>query len=159
MYAIRSYYGDPLLAGTDSFGYTTFRRVSLNVRDGQVGFIVGDDSVDTRLHSLYNAYLDVNIWHAGNCAGISFGTNGYISDCFGMFRSEVDGTFTGNYIVGESETAGFRNFDGQIRTSPLSSAENNRNLVRDLRYVKYRDIGERITVITSYSIHYTKLYD
>lgn len=136
---------DPLLLGTDSFGYTTFRRVSLKVRDGQTGFIIGDDSVDTRRHSLYNAYLDVNIWHTGNCVGISFGTNGYISDCFGMFRSEVDGTFTGNYITGESETSGFRNFDGMIRTSPLSVAENYRNMVRDLRYVKYRDIGERIT--------------
>jgi len=135
---------DPLLAGTDSFGYTTFRRVSLNVRDGQVGFIVGDDSVDTRLHSLYNAYLDLIIWHSGNCVGVSFGTNGYIRDSHGMVRTEVDGTFDGNVITGESETAGFRGFDGIIRTSPLSAGEDYRNLVRDLRYVKYRDIGERI---------------
>ncbi|GAA3407403.1 hypothetical protein ACFFNY_31865 [Paenibacillus hodogayensis] len=136
----------PGTANMPSYGYTTFRNVSLNVRDGQIGILVGDDAYNEAKHEVYNAILEVNIWNSGNSRGIAFGKNGTISDSWGNFRCETppEGQmYTGTFVhVQYPETSGFSNFDGPIRTSHLSGAENWTNTWRDLRYLKLRDIGE-----------------
>ncbi|TXK85316.1 hypothetical protein [Paenibacillus sp. N3.4] len=145
----------PGTANMPSFGYTTFRNVALNVRDGQIGMLVGDDAYNNAPHEIYNAILEVNIWSTGNSIGIGFGKNGTIRDSSGVFRCETppEGTtFTGNFIQSDyPETSGIFNFDGPVRTSHLSKAENWKNTWRDLRYQKLRDIGEPKPGVQNYA--------
>ncbi|WP_409345947.1 hypothetical protein [Paenibacillus sp. MBLB4367] len=136
----------PGTANMPSYGYTTFRNVSLNVRDGQIGMLVGDDAYHNAQHEIYNAILEVNIWTTGNSIGVAFGKNGTIRDSSGIFRCETPpegAPFSGSFFqITYPETSGMFNFDGLVRTSHLSKAEDWRNTWRDLRYQKLRDIGE-----------------
>ncbi|TNJ65386.1 hypothetical protein FE784_15300 [Paenibacillus hemerocallicola] len=145
----------PGTASMDSFGYTTFRNVSLNVRDDQIGILVGDDAYNDAQHEVYNAILEVNIWKTGSSIGVAFGKNGAIRDSSGIFRCEQppEGqSFTGTFIqIQHPETSGFFNFDGPVRTSHLNHAENWKNTWRDLRYQKLRDIGEPKPGVQNYA--------
>ncbi|WP_240419094.1 hypothetical protein [Paenibacillus periandrae] len=145
----------PGTSNMPSYGYTTFRNVSLNVRDGQIGMLVGDDAYNNASHEIYNAILEVNIWTTGSSIGVGFGKNGTIRDSGGMFRCETPpegAAFTGNFIkIDYPETSGMFNFDGSVRTSHLSNAENWKNTWRDLRYQKLRDIGEPKPGVQNYA--------
>ncbi|GAA4849834.1 hypothetical protein GCM10023310_30330 [Paenibacillus vulneris] len=145
----------PGTSNMPSYGYTTFRNVSLNVRDGQIGMLVGDNTYNNAQHEIYNAILEVNIWTSGGSIGIGFGKNGTIRDSSGMFRCETppEGAgFTGKFIqIDDPETSGIINFDGPVRTSHLSKAEDWKNTWRDLRYQKLRDIGEPKPGVQNYA--------
>ncbi|MBB6674727.1 hypothetical protein [Cohnella nanjingensis] len=145
----------PGTANMGSYGYTTFRNVALNVRDGQIGMLVGVDVYNNALHEIYNAILEMNIWTTGNSIGVGFGQNGIIRDSSGTFRCETPpegAPFTGSFIkVDYPETSGMTNFDGPVRTSHLSNAENWTNTWRDLRYQKLRDIGEPKPGVQNYA--------
>lgn len=131
-------------AATDSFGYTRFLNASIDVRDGQTGMLVGDDTVTTTLVSLYNSILNCNIWLSGNNAtGISFGQNSVISDGNGLLNGE-NSTGTGCVMVEPNTlTSGFRNSDVFVRSSPLNDSETIAGRFRDFRYKKIRDVGEQ----------------
>lgn len=145
----------PGTANMPSYGYTTFRNVSLSVRDAQIGILIGDDTYNSAQHEVYNAILEVNIWKTGNSIGLAFGNKGTIRDSSGVFRCEQppEGQpFTGTFIqVTYPETSGFFNFDGPVRTSHLGHAESWKNTWRDLRYQKLRDIGEPKPGVQNYA--------
>lgn len=130
--------------GTDSFGYTRFLNTSIDVRDGQIGMLVGDDTVTTTDINLYNAILNANIWLSGNNAtGIKFGQNAVIRDGNGLLNGEGS-SGTGCVMVSPNTlTSGFRNSDVFVRSSPLNATENVHSMFRDFRYRKIRDVSEQ----------------
>lgn len=130
--------------GTDSFGYTRFLNTSVDVRDGQVGLLVGDDAVTTTAINLYNAILNANIWLSGNNAtGIKFGQNAVIRDGNGLLNGEGSSGTGCVMVMPNTLTSGFRNSDVFVRSSPLNATENQNSMFRDFRYRKIRDLSEQ----------------
>lgn len=135
---------DPAPAtATGSFGYTKAITLSLDVRDGQQGIVIGDDTYNTDVHNLYNSLLNVNIWQQGNSQAWVFGQKGAVYDSHGLAAGEVDSTFNGVFVPPNTSTSGFRNCDVFLRSSPLGKPESQYSQWRDLRYKKFRDIGSK----------------
>lgn len=134
---------------TDSFGYLTIKNLAINTSltlTEETAILVGDDSLSTTGVNIYNADFLTNIWCQNAASGIKFGSNSYIRDSMGYFRCETPSTatpYTGTFVVGETETAGFRNFTGIIRQSPLSASDNPKTRVFDAKYMVFRDLGEQ----------------
>lgn len=132
----------------DSFGYSSFRDVTISVLNGQTAVLIGDDSQNTGKHNLYNSWVDIHLWfEQGNGKGFHFGTAGQISDSNGIVRSEILGlasTYTGSlFSMTTPGGTGFLNWQGaffnsqkEVNGGPL------------LNYgaagpMKFRDVGQR----------------